>query len=501
MPESKIKKVIVQDPALAKRIFSTWNPGPEERYQMVQVAAYHIAEREGFKGNQSECWSLAEEHIRLILALRESEEKLQIIIDTALDAMILMDAEGIVKSWSKQAERMFGWSREDATGRLLHEMIIPRRSRKAHLRGMKHFLESGEGPVLNARVEVAALHHDGHEFEVELSIVPIKTADKVEFSAFVRDISERKQMEEALRESEERWKFALEVAGDGVWDWDISTNEVLFSRHMKEMLGYNEDDTRYHIDDWESHIHPEDREQAMAGVRACVEGNQPIYVSEYRLLSKNHGVRWILARGMLVNRTNTGKPLRMIVTHTDITALKKVEEHERHLAQHDVLTNLPNRSLFSDRLQQALATAKRDKDHLAVLFLDLDKFKPINDTCGHGVGDLLLKEVAKRMQNCVRESDTVARIGGDEFVVLLPSIDTESDALLVAEKIREALNQPFELAGKSLSISSSTGIAIYPEHGTDELQLSKNADKAMYRVKKSGRNKVQLYQLRRVKAR
>lgn len=178
----------------------------------------------------------------------------------------------------------------------------------------------------------------------------------------------------------------------------------------------------------------------------------------------------------------------------DITERKAVEERVRRMAQFDPLTNLPNRALCDDRLRQALAEAKRDKKHLALMFLDLDHFKPINDTLGHHVGDLLLKAVAKRIQDCLRESDTVARIGGDEFLVLLPSIEQEQDAIEVAEKIRHSINQPFELAGDhSLSISSSTGIAVFPEHGSDEMQLMRNADEAMYRAKEAGRNKVQLF--------
>ena len=177
----------------------------------------------------------------------------------------------------------------------------------------------------------------------------------------------------------------------------------------------------------------------------------------------------------------------------DITDRKEMEEQVQHLAYHDPLTDLPNRMLFTDRLQQALATAKRDQAQLALMFIDLDKFKPVNDTHGHNVGDLLLKEVAQRIHDCLRESDTVARIGGDEFVVLLPVIRVAQDALEVAEKIRCALNQPFELAGHSLSISSSTGIAIYPEHGDEEKQLIKNADDAMYYAKSIGRNNVQIY--------
>jgi diguanylate cyclase (GGDEF)-like protein len=170
-----------------------------------------------------------------------------------------------------------------------------------------------------------------------------------------------------------------------------------------------------------------------------------------------------------------------------------MEEQVRHLAHYDALTDLPNRTLFSDRLHQALVIAKRDKTHLAVMFIDLDKFKPVNDLLGHDVGDWLLKKVAQRIQECLRESDTVARIGGDEFIVLLPSIETDQDAFLVAEKIRSSLNLPFVLADDQLEISSSIGISVYPEHGAEDKELIKNADVAMYYAKFAGRDNVKIF--------
>jgi diguanylate cyclase (GGDEF)-like protein len=173
----------------------------------------------------------------------------------------------------------------------------------------------------------------------------------------------------------------------------------------------------------------------------------------------------------------------------------QAEERIRHTALHDSLTGLPTRVLFGDRLQQAISNAHREKTLVAVMYIDLDKFKPVNDTFGHGVGDLLLKGAGERMLNCLRESDTVARIGGDEFVVILRNIKKDDEAVSVAEKIRHALNQPFELADQNLSISSSIGIAIYPEHGSHEIELTKNADSALYNAKKSGRDKVMVFQL------
>jgi diguanylate cyclase (GGDEF)-like protein/PAS domain S-box-containing protein len=179
----------------------------------------------------------------------------------------------------------------------------------------------------------------------------------------------------------------------------------------------------------------------------------------------------------------------------DITGRKAAEQRIAHMAQHDTLTNLPNRALLGDRLRHAIAHARRHGTRMALMYIDLDRFKPVNDSLGHQVGDLLLKAVARRMQDSVRASDTVARIGGDEFVVLLPAIGDDRDALQVAEKVRAALNEPFRLAGGHVvSISSSTGIAIYPDHATDEIALAKCADDAMYVSKARGRDRVEVFQ-------
>ena len=170
--------------------------------------------------------------------------------------------------------------------------------------------------------------------------------------------------------------------------------------------------------------------------------------------------------------------------------LRESEERMRHMAQHDPLTQLPNRALFSDRLRAALARARRDRGSAGLMFVDLDHFKDVNDACGHAVGDQLLVAASARMRDCLRESDTLARIGGDEFVVLLPHIDDRTDAELVAGRIRAALAQPFAIDGRELSISASIGIGIFPEHGADDVSLMKSADDAMYRAKDIGRDQL-----------
>ncbi|MBL8991923.1 MAG: sensor domain-containing diguanylate cyclase, partial [Spirochaetia bacterium] len=186
-----------------------------------------------------------------------------------------------------------------------------------------------------------------------------------------------------------------------------------------------------------------------------------------------------------------GNTVGAVVVFMDITERKAAEEKIKHMAQYDTLTELPNRALFSDRLRQALAAAARNQTKVALMYIDLDKFKPINDQHGHDVGDLVLKEAALRMTRMARKSDTVARIGGDEFVIMLPDNTDKDRALIVAEKIRQALREPIFIQNLNLNISASIGIAVFPEHGSSELELSKHADQAMYRAKKTGRDRIE----------
>jgi diguanylate cyclase (GGDEF)-like protein/hemerythrin-like metal-binding protein/PAS domain S-box-containing protein len=201
-------------------------------------------------------------------------------------------------------------------------------------------------------------------------------------------------------------------------------------------------------------------------------------------------VEWLSITRM---RDEASDLIHHVAVFSDITERRLEADRIAHLAHHDLLTGLPNRSLFADRVRQALVAAQRDKVELAVMFLDLDRFKQINDTLGHAVGDLLLKAAATRMQGCLRASDTVARIGGDEFVVLLPVVKTAADAMLIAQSLRHALGQPFELFNHCRSISASIGIAVHPGHGDEEHQMLTNADHAMYRAKMNGGDAVELY--------
>jgi diguanylate cyclase (GGDEF)-like protein/PAS domain S-box-containing protein len=294
------------------------------------------------------------------------------------------------------------------------------------------------------------------------------------------------KINQALTLSEQRWKFALEGAGDGVWDWDMQANEVLYSRSWKEMLGYTEEDIGSALEEWSERIHAEDATRVMNSLQAYCGGAASGYLIEHRLRCKHGEWKWILTRGMIVSRDQSGKPLRMVGTHTDISRLKESEELVWRQANFDTLTGLPNRRMFYDRLEQEIKKAHRSTTPLALIFLDLDRFKEINDTLGHDQGDLLLRQAAQRLLGCVRETDTVARLGGDEFILIL---NDAGNVEKIGQHILQQLAAPFRLGNEIAYMTASLGITLYPEDAQKPEDLLKNVDQAMYAAKNLGRNR------------
>ena len=316
------------------------------------------------------------------------------------------------------------------------------------------------------------------------------------------------EVNDQLQISEERWEFALEAAGDGVWDWNIQTGEAHFSKRWKEILGFAENEITNSSTEWSSRVHPEDMQRVMTAIQEHMDGKTTSAVVEFRMLCKDGSWRWILGRGMVVSHSADGKPLRLVGTNTDITERKQIGDQVQQLAFYDPLTSLPNRRLLNDRLSQAMAANKRSGCYGALMFLDLDNFKPLNDAHGHEVGDLLLIDAADRLKSCVREMDTVARFGGDEFVVIASELDTDKaesavQAGIIAEKIRSTLSEPYLLTIKNegkadTSIEHhctvSVGVALFVNHEASQGDILKWADKAMYQAKEAGRNSIRFYE-------
>nr|WP_295083014.1 diguanylate cyclase [uncultured Roseateles sp.] len=295
------------------------------------------------------------------------------------------------------------------------------------------------------------------------------------------------RMTEVLRETEQRWAFALEGAGDGVWEWQVGSGQLTCSLRWKAIMGISADQAEPSMSQLRELIHPQDVERVRGDVQRCLDGVSTALASEYRVAGPGGQWLWVLSRGMVVRRDEQGQALTMVGTLSDIHQRRQTEEQMRYLALHDPLTDLANRAHFAERFRFALANARRYQERIGLILLDLDRFKPINDQYGHAVGDQLLQTVARRIKAAVRETDTVGRIGGDEFVVLLTGPMSNDTAQLVVEKIFNQVSLPIELNGLRLELTCSLGLAIYPQDGQDELSLAKSADDAMYRNKREGR--------------
>jgi diguanylate cyclase (GGDEF)-like protein/PAS domain S-box-containing protein len=293
------------------------------------------------------------------------------------------------------------------------------------------------------------------------------------------------RMTAALRESEQRWAYALEGAGDGVWDWDMVAGQIRCSTRAQLLLGWP--DAQLPAAQLLPLLHPEDVEMLRHDLQRCLQGRAQALACEFRVRHAALGWAWVLARGTVVERGADQRPHRLTGTLSDIHARRQSEDRVRHMAQHDPLTELANRAYFSQRVQQALANARRYKESVGLILIDLDRFKPVNDQYGHAVGDELLVTIARRLKNSVRETDTVGRIGGDEFVVLLTGPVTRDSAQVVIDKIFNQIALPIEIQGLRLEITCSLGLALYPQDGGDEMSLTKAADAAMYRNKRAGR--------------
>jgi len=301
-----------------------------------------------------------------------------------------------------------------------------------------------------------------------------------------------KRAQEALRESEERYALAARGANDGLWDWNLQTNAIYFSPRWKNMLGYQENEIKDNPEEWFDRIHEADRDRVKEEIASHQKGSVPQFESEHRVLHKDGTFRWMLSRGLAVH-SESGKTLRMAGWQTDITEGKVS----------DPLTGLPNRLLFIDRLGRLIKHTKRRKDYLfAVLFLDLDGFKMINDSLGHQIGDQLIVGVAARFEKCLRVTDTVARLGegfvvarlgGDEFTVLLEDLKDPGDAKLAAERLMKAVTAPFILGNKEVFTSMSIGIAL-SNIGYDQAEdILRDADTAMYRAKSLGKARYEIF--------
>ena len=306
-------------------------------------------------------------------------------------------------------------------------------------------------------------------------------------------ISELNQAQQALLESQERYALVAQSAHDGLWDWNLKTNEIYFSPRWKAMLGYSDSEIGDSLAEWFNRVHSEDMEQFKGELSAHLAGLTSRFENEHRLLHQDGEYRWLLCQGLAV-RDADGKPLRIAGSQTDITQNKATEAKLLHQAFHDALTGLPNRIWFMEQVENALQRSKEYQNYVfALLFLDLDRFKIVNDSLGHSFGDQLLIAIASRLKACLSTKDAIARLGGDEFTILLEDIKDTSNATKIADRIYQELSLPFNLNGQEIFITVSIGIAISTLGYDKPEDLLRDADMTMYRAKALGKARLEVF--------
>jgi len=312
-------------------------------------------------------------------------------------------------------------------------------------------------------------------------------------SRAIRYAVERHHADEALRESEERYALAVRGANDGLWDWNLVTGDLYLSPRWEQMLGYGVGQFDSNLENWFSSVHIDDREAFRSAITAHFGDGDDHFEHEHRVHTSRGEVRWVLTRGVVI-RDDAGKVTRMAGSQTDITSRKRAEQQLVYDAFHDGLTGLANRALFIDRLGVVIAARRRQTAvRFAVLFLDLDRFKNINDSLGHTTGDRLLQEIARRLDQTLRPGDTVARLGGDEFAVLLNHVEDVPDSIHVAERVQEVVVEPFTIDGHEVRVTTSIGIAVSSPATEKPEDILRDADIAMYRAKAAGRARYEVF--------
>ncbi len=414
--------------------------------------------------------------------LRESEEKYRDLVENMSEVLYALDKDGRITYVSPVVEQLGGYTPSELIGRSFTEFIHPDDLlplAESFQRTVSGNLEPSEFRIFTKSGEIRW---------VRTSSRPVFEGDRIiGLRAVMMDITERKQAEETLRRSETKFRTLTETVAAAVFIFQGT--RLRYVNSLTEALTGYEREELLAMHFWEM-IHPDFRELVKERGLARQRGERVPTHYEVKLVTKNGDERWVdFTLGVIEFE---GKPA-VLGTGFDITERKRAEETIKHMAYHDSLTDLPNRTLFQDRLTVALAQARRKRRTAAVMFLDLDRFKVVNDTVGHALGDDLLQGVAERLTGLVREGDAVARVGGDEFTLLLAEVERAEDMIEIAERVLDTLRQPWVLNGHEFRITASIGIAMFPNDGEDADSLLRNADTAMYRAKDQGRDNYKLY--------
>ena len=442
----------------------------------------------------------------LKLALLRSENHFRSLIENSRDVILTIDVSGVVEYGSPAVGQVLGIPPDVLVGSDLTTRLHP--DDAPRLRAL--FDGTSSAPMTTKAIELRCRRADDTWCTLECMCSFLFGDEGVrQVIINARDVTDRKRSEEQLRRSEERYALAARGANDGLWDWNLESDELYLSPRWKAMLGFGEDELEARPGAWFSLVHQEDVNALRATIDEHLRGGTDHFECEHRVADRRGTYRWMLCRGMAV-RDADGRPTRIAGSQTDVTNRKRAEEKLRRAADYDALTGLPNRAFFSDRLSAAVERSQADASHvIALLFLDVDRFKVVNDSLGHGAGDELLVGIARRLETLLRGSDTVsrvapgsadapseliARLGGDEFTVLVTGLRAPEDAEIVAQRIRAAIARPFSIAGREVFTSVSIGIATSGGAPRSPDDFMRDADTAMYQAKVRGRANIEMFE-------
>ena len=449
--------------------------------------------------------------------IREREQRLNGVLNSVADAIITTDEAGIIQSYNPAAQKMFGHTAASIIGKNI-SLIMAGEHQKRHDQYYKTYLESGKNNVIGMTGrELLALKADGTTFPVELAVTELRLGNRRYFTGIIHDITDRKRAENELRKAHDELEIrvkertseltqeiverktaqkSLQLAAEVIANLteavvivDIKFKVMSVNPAFSEISGFSTDETVGKRPPFFKAL-KKDRDLFE---RMNNELEAKGYWEGELWTAKKNKQKYAIRLSISAIVADGGKDLQYAVVFNDITKRKQDEERIYFQANYDPLTELPNRTLFQDRLHQGLFTMARSDRKLGLMFLDLDGFKEINDHHGHDVGDLLLQEAAQRLLDCIRTGDTVARLGGDEFTIIMPNLTDSRDARLLAQRILDTISAPYHLKGHESSVSASIGVTIYPDDAIEASDLVKNADVAMYRAKENGKANFQFF--------
>jgi diguanylate cyclase (GGDEF)-like protein/PAS domain S-box-containing protein len=427
-------------------------------------------------------------HNETRLLLESSEERFRVLGSTAQDAILMIDGAGLISSWNLAAERILGYSAAEAVGKPVDQLLVPGRFLADATRDLRIFLASGGKEAIGKTSEVCAVRKDGTESAVELSLASAQVGREWQAIGILRDITERKAAEQKLQFANILLTTEMEASPDGILVVDAQRKIISSNRRFSEIwktppatLTAGEDDRVLAA----GMALVKDPAKFSALVQNLYEHPTQASHDEFEMLDG----RFIERHTVMLNNA-AGDSLGRIWFFRDITKIRELAATAVRLANFDVLTGLANRSLFVEALQHAVARAKRGEKGFAVIYLDLDHFKDVNDTLGHAVGDALLQAVADRLKTNTREFDTVARFGGDEFAVVVGDVREPADAGMLALKLIKVLGEPYSILGNEIYSGASIGIDLYGPDASDAEALLSHADVALYRAKGEGRGRL-----------